>query len=208
MADRLILFGAGGHAKVVAEAWLARFPAGALTVLDDDPARIGARLLGHDIAGGREWLSDHWPGVAVHPALGDNRRRAELIDALKAIGRPLATVIHPSAIVSPSARIGAGAFLAAGVIVNAEAEIGAGAILNTGSSVDHDGRIGACAHVAPGVRLCGNVAVGARALVGTASAVIPGMSIGRDAVVGAGSSVTRDVPDGETWAGCPARKLG
>ena len=208
MADRLILFGAGGHAKVVAEAWLAAFPDGALVVLDDDPGRAGSRLLGHEIVGGREWLSGNWPGVAVHPALGDNRRRWELIETLRAIGRPLATVIHPNATVSPSVRIGAGAFLAAGAIVNAEAEIGEGAILNTGASVDHDCEIGPCAHIAPGARLCGTVSVGARALIGTATAIIPGMKIGDDATVGAGSVVTGAVPAGETWAGCPARRIG
>jgi len=207
MADRLILFGAGGHAKVVAEAYLARVPDGALVVLDDDAERVGTRLLGHEIVGGREWLSGNWPGIAVHPALGDNRRRWELIETLKAIGRPLRTVIHPATIVSASARIADGAFLAPGAIVNAEAEIGEGAILNTGASVDHDCRIGQCAHIAPGARLCGTVSVGARALVGSATAIIPGIRIGEGAIIGAGSVVIGDIPAAETWAGCPARPV-
>lgn len=208
MADRLIMFGAGGHAKVVAEAWLAAHPDGSLVALDDDPSRVGKTLLGREISGGREWLSGNWTGVAVHAALGDNGRRAALLGTLRMLGRPLRTIIHPSATVSASCRIGDGAFLAAGTVVNAEARIGEGAILNTGASVDHDCVIGAFAHIAPGARLCGNVSIGDRALVGTASALIPGVSVGADAVIGAGSAVVRDVPDGETWAGCPARPIG
>jgi sugar O-acyltransferase (sialic acid O-acetyltransferase NeuD family) len=208
MDERLILFGAGGHAKVVLEAFLARCPSGEVAVLDDDPTRADAMLIGHKVRGGREWLSDNWPGIAVIAALGDNRRREDLIQDLKRLRRPLRTVIHPNAIVSPSAQIGDACFLAAGTIVNAEAVLGEGAILNTGASVDHDCRIGVAAHVAPGARLCGTVTVGARALVGTGVVIIPGRSVGEDARVGAGSAVICDIPAGETWAGCPARKLG
>ena len=207
MEERLILFGAGGHAKVVLEAFLAGCPAGAVVVLDDDPARAGTTLLGHSIRGGRQWLADNWPGVAVMPALGDNRRRDALISELTQIRRPLRSVIHPAATVSPSARIGGGCLLAAGAIVNAEAALEDGVILNTGASVDHDCRIGRSAHIAPGARLCGTVRIGARALVGTSTAIIPGITVGEDAVIGAGSAVVRNVPAGETWAGAPARKL-
>lgn len=207
MEERLILFGAGGHAKVVLEAFLAGCPAGEIAVLDDDPERAGSHLLGHRIRGGREWLATNWPGVAVMPALGENRRRDALIAELARIKRPLRTVIHPAATVGASARIGGGCLLTAGAIVNAAAELEDGVIVNTGASVDHDCRIGRAAHIAPGTRLCGTVRIGARALVGTATAVIPGIEIGEDAVIGAGSAVVRNVPAGETWAGCPARKL-
>ena len=208
MDERLILFGGGGHAKVVLEAFLARCPSGEVAVLDDDPARAGGQLLGHPILGGREWLSENWPGIAVIAALGDNRRRDEMIQHLKRLRRPLRSIIHPDAIVSPSAQIGDACFLAAGTIVNAEAVLEEGAILNTGASIDHDCRIGRAAHIAPGARLCGTVTIGERALVGTGAAIIPGRSVGADARVGAGSAVVCDIPDGETWAGCPARRLG
>jgi sugar O-acyltransferase (sialic acid O-acetyltransferase NeuD family) len=207
MDERLILFGAGGHAKVVLEAFLARCPAGEVAVLDDDPARAGEVLLGHPIRGGRDWLSDNWPGIAVIAALGDNRRRDDLIQDLKRLRRPLRTIIHPNAVVSPSARIGDACFLAAGAIVNAEAVIDEGSILNTGAGIDHDCRIGRAAHIAPGAHLCGTVTIGARALIGTGAAIIPGRSVGEDARIGAASAVVCDVPAGEIWAGCPARRI-
>ncbi len=207
MDERLILYGAGGHAKVVLEAFLARCPNGEVAVIDDDPARTGEILLGQPIRGTREWLAGNWLGIAVMPALGDNLRRDRLVQDLKRLKRPLRTIIHPTAIVSPSARIGDACFLAAGTIVNAEAVLDEGVILNTGASVDHDCRIGRAVHIAPGARLCGTVTIGARALVGTGAAIIPGRSVGADARVGAASAVVCDIPGGETWAGCPARKL-
>jgi len=208
MTERAILFGAGGHAKVVLEAWRAAHPAGEIVVLDDDPAAIGRHLLGVALAGGRSWLDHNWADAPVIPAIGDNDKRAALIETLKAMGRGLASVVHPTAIVSPTATIGVGSFLAPGAIVNAESQLGEGVIINTGASVDHDCRIGTAAHIAPGARLCGGVTVGPRALIGTGSAVIPGIAIGECAVIGAGSVVLREVPAGARWAGCPARAIG
>jgi sugar O-acyltransferase (sialic acid O-acetyltransferase NeuD family) len=206
MTTRLILFGSGGHAKVVLEAALARSPGAEIAILDDDESAAGRTLLGHPVRGGRAWLAA-WPDAPVVPAIGSNAARAALIDWLEEQGRTLVSIVHPSATVSPSARIGPGCFLAAGAVVNAEAVLEPGVILNTGASVDHDCRIGRAAHIAPGARLCGNVRVGARALVGTLAAAIPGIAIGADAVIGAGSAVVRDVPQGGRVAGCPARPL-
>jgi sugar O-acyltransferase (sialic acid O-acetyltransferase NeuD family) len=207
MAKRLILFGAGGHAKVMAEAWLAANEGGEIAFLDDSANAATRTPLGHAVKGGRGWLEATWPEAPVALAIGNNKARDLLIDTLRASGRQLATIVHPAAVVSPSARLGEGCFLAAGSIVNAEAELAEGVIVNTGASVDHDGRIGRCAHIAPGARLCGNVRIGARSLIGVGSALIPGTEIGEDVVIGAGSVVIGPVPDGQTWVGSPARPI-
>ena len=207
MTTRLILFGSGGHAKVVLEALQAARPGVEVAILDDDPAALSRTVIGLPVRGDRSWLEREWPEARVVPAIGGNASRAELIERLQAMGRELETIVHPAATVSPSARLSPGCFLAAGAVVNAEASLEAGVIVNTGASVDHDCRIGLAAHIAPGARLCGHVEVGARALVGTASAVIPKVRIGADAVVGAGSAVTGDVPDGGRVAGSPARPI-
>ncbi|HEX8365547.1 MAG TPA: acetyltransferase [Allosphingosinicella sp.] len=207
MHARLILFGSGGHAKVVLEAIRAADPECEVAILDDDPEASRRTVLGGAIVGGRAWLEANWPDAAIVPAIGTNSARATLVDWLKGQSRPLASVVHPRAIVSPSALIGAGAFLAPGAIVNAEAAVGEAAIVNTGASVDHDCRIGAAAHIAPGAHLCGSVRVGARTLIGAGATIIPGVAIGADAIVGAGSVVIADLPDGARVAGCPARAL-
>lgn len=207
-ARRLILIGGGGHATVVAEAaTLAGFEVAGF--LDDraDAAMSHAeserRCLGplRDSAAvqDRDWI------VAV----GDLALREELIAAAPGGdgARPAAVVIHPSAVVSPSARIGAGVFIGPGAIVNARAEIGAHAIINSGAVVEHDCRIGMNAHIAPRVALGGTSRVGDRALVGIGASVLPGVTIGRGATVGVGAAVVGDVADGATVAGVPAASL-
>lgn len=202
--NQLIIYGSGGHAKVVLEAARSGRPGIEIAILDDASERIGADIVGIAVRGDAGWLATHWPGVGVIPAIGSNSVRAAVMDRLRNQGRFLVPLVDPSATISASARIGEGAFAAPGAIVNAEARIGAGAIVNTGASVDHDCRIGDCVHIAPGSRLCGNVTVGARTLLGTGTVVLPGVVIGKDAVVAAGSVVTRDVPDGARVRGTPA----
>lgn len=206
MSEPLIVFGSGGHARVVVEAVRAGTPGRPLVILDDSPEAASRSVLGVAASGTREWLGSNLPEAPVALGIGDNHARAELLDWLVGQGRAVETVIHPSAIVGETAKIGAGAFLAAGSII-AGACIGRAAIINTAASVDHDCNIGKAAHIGPGVRLCGNVRVGARTLVGVGSAVRPGITIGADVTVGAGSAVVCDLADGGTYVGCPARPL-
>jgi sugar O-acyltransferase (sialic acid O-acetyltransferase NeuD family) len=207
VTEPLIVFGSGGHAKVLIEAVRAATPDRQLVVLDDDRQSAGRTVLGIPVSGTREWLSLNLPGAPVALGIGNNRERAALARWLAEQGRALATVIHPAAVVSATSQIGAGAFLAAGSIVIADARIGGVAIVNTAASVDHDCEIGEAAHIGPGVRLCGNVRVGASSLIGVGSAVRPGVVIGSDVTVGAGSAVVSDLADNGIYAGCPARLL-
>lgn len=204
---KLVLFGSGGHAKVVLEAIRARTADREVLVVDDDPARVGRLVLDARVAGDRAWALSKARGAKAALGIGDNRARIDLLQWLTANGFNPEPVVHPSAIVGASARIGAGAFIAAGAIVVADAQIGAGAIVNTGASVDHDCLVGAGAHIGPGARLCGNVTVGALSLVGVGTAVRPGVSIGANCVVGAGSAVIGDLPPDGIYAGCPARPI-
>lgn len=208
MTDALIIFGSGGHAKVMIEAVLARSPGRSITILDDDPRAAGRSVNGVPVIGGRDWLASNQPHAPVALGIGANGPRAALLHHLLELGRTLETVIHPAAVVGATVRIGEGAFIAAGAILIADARIGRAAIVNTGASVDHDCEIGEAVHIGPGARLCGNVRVGARSLLGVGSAVRPGVTIGSDVIVGAGSAVVCDLADGGRFAGCPARPIG
>lgn len=205
MPDRLIVFGSGGHAKVVVEACLAKAPAREIILLDDakDQGRV---IFNFAVSGGRDRL-ESLRGTPVALAIGDNKARSELMAWLMSQGHSLESVIHPAATVGRSVTIGEGVFVGAGAIAIADALIGPGAIINTGASVDHDCEIGEAAHIAPGVRLCGNVRIGPRALLGVGCVVKPGISVAADVVVGAGAVVVRDLTEPCTYVGNPAQKL-
>ena len=204
---RLVLVGAGGHAKVVLEVFRAM---GGFEIIGFvDPNSAAPAVLGVPVLGGDEVLETlRGQGVELaFVALGDNRLRQNVGAHLRAVGFTLPAAIHPSAQVSPSATIGEGAVVMANATVGTETAIDEFAILNTGALVDHDNHICAASHVAPGCALAGNVTVGERAFVGVGSAVRPGIRIGADAVVGAGSAVVSDIPVSGRVAGVPARPL-
>lgn len=205
MADRLVVLGSGGHAKVVIEAALAHRER-EIVVLDDSSQTNGRSIFGIGISGDRSRLKS-LRGSPIALAIGDNRARAELIAWLRKESHTLETIVHPSALVATSVRLGEGVFISAGATVIAEARIADGAIINTMASVDHDCVIHEAAHIAPGVHLCGNVRIGARTLVGVGSCIRPGVSVCDDVVLGAGSVLVRDISEAGTFAGNPARRL-
>lgn len=202
----LIVFGSGGHAKVVIDA-AEKQGIKQILVADDAEKNWGAQLMGYRILGGREALLQLDMRSSAIAAIGDNTARAYIAAWLEANGFKLATVIHPSVQIGRGAQVGRGSLLVAGAVVNSDAVIGANVIVNTGATVDHDCIIGDGVHLAPGVHLCGQVEVGAGSFLGVGTVVIPCVRIGANCVVGAGSTVLADVPDGALVAGIPARPL-
>lgn len=195
---RVQVIGGGGHGKVVLAALL---EAGVdiAGVFDDAPALQSERVLGVAVAGGVAALDHALPAVL---AVGDNRARAELAARLELTWH---TVVHPTAWVHRSVRLGAGAVVMAGAVIQPDAVIGAHAIINTGATIDHDCRIGAFAHIAPGCHLSGNVEIGEGTLLGVGGCARPGARVGAWATVGAGAAVVGTLPDRCVATGVPAR---
>lgn len=204
---RVVLLGAGGHARVCAEVitsggdevvgvlaptdgvapWAVDVHIGS----DDDLERVAADR-----------------GVdAVCIAIGHNAVRRRWSERVGAAGLALFDLRAPSAVVSVSATLGAGVQVFPGAIVNPGALVGDGVILNTGCIVEHDCAVGDHAHIAPGSILAGAVSVGAGALVGVGARVAPGVRVGARSIVGAGAVVVSDVSDDVTVVGVPAREV-
>jgi|CZKI01.1.fsa_nt_gi sugar O-acyltransferase (sialic acid O-acetyltransferase NeuD family) len=198
----LIIYGAGGHGRVVVDAALAA----GWTIqswIDDHPPSLTQWDI--SIVASKDVVWGTLTSRKFIVAIGDNRIRADVYRRLCELGLIPALVIHPSAVISHFARIGEGTMVAADVVVNPVASIGENCILNTGCSVDHDCRMGPHAHLCPGVRLAGMVVVGAGTTIGTGAVVIPSINIGEGCVIGAGAVVTTNLPPKAVAYGNPAR---
>lgn len=207
MTDGLaVVFGAGGHGKVVADVALAvgwRVAA----FVDDALEKAGTSIGGLPVAR-PDALAPELRGATVLLGIGDNALRARAVERLRAMGAAVApAVVHPSAIVGRRARLGTGTVVMALVVINADARVEEGCILNSSCVVEHDCVVGAYAHISPNAALGGGVKVGAFAHVGLGASILPGVRVGEGARVGAGAVVIRDVPAGATVVGAPAREI-
>ena len=172
-------------------------------ILDDDTRRHGSTILGVPITGAISPGATNGRRVVV--GIGDNRVRRDVVANLAATW---ITAVHPSAVVHPSVRIGAGAVVFAGAVIQPDVTIGAQGVVNTGACVDHDCQIGDFAQLGPNAALAGNVTVGEGAFVGTGASVIPGIRFGAWTMVGAGAAVARDIAPGVVAVGVPAQVRG
>ncbi|OXS99390.1 hypothetical protein B7H23_14610 [Notoacmeibacter marinus] len=198
----LVLLGAGGHGRVVADAAVM---AGWRDVVFLD-----------DGFGSRD-TNGVWPIVGplvkwremaaqcdLFVSVGDNGTRLRLFKELASAGVSLPRIVHPSAVISAHSSIEAGTVIMAGAILQAFAAIGAAGIVNTGATVDHDCRLDNAVHLSPGAHLAGTVSVGERSWIGMGANVRQGINIGADVMVAAGATVVNDVADRTTVMGVPA----
>lgn len=212
----VIVIGAGGHARVVADALLASGRR-LLGFTDMDAARHGQTLLGLPVLGGDEALAGWSPeavelanglGTVTVPAPGQVLPRQRVQQQLAAAGWRFVTVRHPSAVVSPFADLAAGVQVMAGAVVQAGARLGEGSLVNTGALIDHDVQIGAYCHVAPGAVVCGDVRIGTACHIGAGAVLRQGVVLGDQVLVGAGAVVLQAVTGPAVVVGVPARARG
>jgi acetyltransferase EpsM len=206
--NRIVIVGAGGHARVVSDLIRRAGQYRIAGYLDGmNPGRRGASFADGTILGGLEQLERlAADGVAwAFVAVGDCDARLELGARLAAAGFRLPALVHPSAVRGGDVQIGDGTVLVAGAIVNPGARIGSHVIINTGASVDHDCLVDDGVHIACGARLAGRVQVGRGAWIGLGALVKEGVHIGAGTIVGAGALVLKDLPDDVVAYGVPAK---
>lgn len=209
---RIICFAAGGHAAVVLDALQAMDRQATFCGFVDKFKAVGDQICGYPVVGGDDdrdavckAVSPTHYFIGLGSVRGGAGNRKSLFEKAQSFDLESVEVIHPSAVVSPSAAIGTASVIMAGAIIQPRARIGVNVIVNTRASVDHDCVIGDHSHIAPGATLSGNVTVGEDTLIGVGASVMQGVKIGNGVTVGAGAVVVRDIPDGSTVYGVPAR---
>ena len=204
----ILIIGAGGHAKVVADALRA---AGEhiLGFADENPAKHGTQVLGLPVLGSDEVikarLTDEIRLANGIGSVGSLVPRRDVYLRFHGLGYTFVTVVHPRAVVAAAAELEEGAQVMAGAVVQPGATVGVNSIINTGAIVDHDCVIGRHCHIAPGCVLSGGVAIADECHIGTGASVRQGVNLGIRTVVGAGAAVVSDFSGNSTVAGVPAR---
>lgn len=202
MARRLLILGAGGHGRAVAD--LATACGWTVAGFTDRPG-ADTKVLGGD---------DDLPALAHSMAIdagvigvGNSalQRRAELFDRLRESGLAIPTLVHARATLSSTARVGAGTVVFPGAVLGAGATVADNVVIYSGAVVEHECRIADHAYISPGAILSGMVVLEVGAFIGSGAVIVPGVTVGKHAVVGAGAVVVADVHAGETVVGVPAR---
>lgn len=207
MTVRIVLLGAGGHARVVLDA--ARTMADVEVVGLLDPNAKGS-LDGLPILGTDDLLPSLRDRGVTHAVVSvgsvkPSDLRLQLFERILAAGLATVAIVHRAAVVSPFATVGEGTVVFAGAIVNPGAVIGRNCIVNTGAVIEHDCKVEDHAHISPAAALGGAAFVGRGAHVGIGATVLQGRRVGARALVGGGAVVVSDVPEGATVVGIPAR---
>lgn len=200
---KLLILGAGGHGKVVADAAWSSGKWKHIAFLDNNPKIhkvIGFSVVG-DFQSYQSKLQDY---SEVFVAIGNNKTRMYWLNKLDQEGYNIATVIHPFSMISRFSSIGKGSVVLAGVVVNADSSINTGCIINTSSTIDHDCILGEGVHVSPGVNISGAVIVKDRTWLGVGTKVSNNINIGKNVIAAAGTVIVKDVPDNVMIAGVPS----
>jgi len=204
---KLLITGAGGHGKVVAEVAQSMGCWEMIAYLDDRHHELSMYsslpIIG-SLNDAEKFISEYGD-LAV--AIGDNSLRLELVNKYQEMGFNLPILIQSGTWVSPTAKIGDGSVIFAQTAINADANIGRGCIINTGATVDHDCIIQDGVHVCPGAHLGGGVKIGHHSFIGIGVNIIQQIEIGENVIIGAGSVVISNIENNKNFVGIPAREL-
>ena len=196
---RLIIIGASGHGKVVAD--IAKHTYEEIVFLDNDISLTSCA--GYPVLGTDEKINELDGDVFI--AVGNARIRKKLMERFS--DRNFPALIHSDAVIADDVVIGAGSVVMAGAVINPSAKIGKGCIVNTCSSIDHDCIVEDYCHVSVGAHLCGTVSIGENVWVGAGSTVSNNISICSNTTIGAGAVVVKDIIEEGTYVGVPTRRM-
>ncbi|WP_458411745.1 acetyltransferase [Schinkia sp. CFF1] len=205
MKEKLLIIGASGHGKVVADIALRMNKWKSIAFLDDNE-NIKVSL-GLEVIGTSDKVFEHIDEYEVFVAIGNNLTRQKIQERLEIAGSSIPVLIHPKAIIGEYVEIGTGTAIMAGAVINCCTRIGKGCIVNTSSTIDHDNIIEDFVHISPGAHLAGTVKVGRGSWLGIGSIVSNNVNITSGCKIGAGALVMKDIKETGTYVGAPVKRL-
>jgi acetyltransferase EpsM len=203
---KIVVIGRGGHSKVISELILSNRENDIVGFLDDKYSV--EEVIEYTYCGpisSVKGLIRKSPDIKFVIAVGDNKTRKSIAQRLNLSDEHYVSIIHKSAVISPTAQIGYGAVIMPNSVINADSKIGNHTIINTGSVIEHDSIVENFSHVCPGAILTGTVHIGEGVTIGAGSTIIPNISIGEWTILGAGATVITDIPSYCTAVGIPAK---
>lgn len=204
MKDKIVIIGASGHGKVVAD--IAKLNGYQEIVFVDDD--INTEKCGlYKVVGTSNDVSKYKERYDFFVAIGSNDIREKLTDKLNDLNIEPILLIHPSAVIDATVSISSGTVIMANAVLNADVKIGKGCIINTGSTVDHDCIINDYVHISPGAHVAGTVNIGKSSWIGIGATVINNVTISPNCTIGAGSVVIRNIDENGTYTGIPIKRV-
>ena len=201
--SRLIIIGASGHGKVIADI-AARCGYTDIAFLDDNPD--AGECMGYSVIG-KSKNAKEYPGAKFIVAIGNPEIRQKILEQLENMGLTVISLVHPNAVIAEQVEIGKGTVVMAGAIINPACKIGKGCIVNTGASVDHDNVIDDYVHISVGSHLAGNVKVGTKTWIGAGAVVNNDVKICSNCIIGSGAAVVKNIDEPGIFVGVPDRKM-
>lgn len=196
--NRLLIIGASGHGKVIADIAV---KCGYKDILFIDDNENVKECAGFPVIGKVSDATNMEDDKIV--AIGNAEIRQKIQNQLS----NLVTLIHPSAVVSRRVKIGEGTVIMAGAVINSDVVIGKGCIINTGASVDHDCKLEDFVHVSVGAHIAGTVAIGRKTWIGAGATISNNVSICGHCMIGAGAVAVKDIIEPGTYVGAPVKKI-
>ena len=205
MKDKLIIIGASGHGKVVADIAIKMNKWQSIAFLDDDESIKTS--MGLEVISNTTDAFTYKDKADFFVGIGSNAIREKIQEKLIDEELNVVSLIHPSAVIGTDVEIGIGTVVMAGVVINSSSRIGKGCIINTSSSLDHDNMIEDYVHISPGVNMAGTVKVGNGSWIGIGSVISNNVNICSGCKVGAGAVVVKDITEPGTYVGVPVRRV-
>lgn len=204
--NTLVIIGAGGHGRVVADCAQQVNTYKEIIFLDDSYKET---VTSGDwkIVGLSEDFHQHIGHADFIVGIGNNLIRAKITKKLLQANANVVSLIHPTASISPKVSVDNGVVIFANAVVNIGSHISEGCIINTGATVDHDCKLKPYVHVSPGVNIAGGVTIEQYSWLGIGSAVIEYLTVAKNTQIGAGAVVINSTQANSLYLGVPAQKV-